>query len=146
MSNAVQKYLPDTNILVHFVRQSLLYQQVIVNYPLAPNSSASHLSIVSVGEILSLAEQLNWGTARIQQAEAFIARSHVYPLEYSGIIPAYITLDNESRRAGRKMSDNDLWIAATARVIGATLLTTDKDFDHLHPNFLLREWVDPTMP
>jgi tRNA(fMet)-specific endonuclease VapC len=38
---------------------------------------------------------------------------------------------------------NDLWIAATAAATGALLLTTDRDFDDLHPGSLRREWVDP---
>jgi len=41
------------------------------------------------------------------------------------------------------MGKNDLWIAATAAVTGATLLTTDRDFDKLAPRFLAREWIDP---
>jgi tRNA(fMet)-specific endonuclease VapC len=146
MAGTAQKYLPDTNILVHFVRQSLLYQGITALYPFEPTDPSPHLSVVTVGEIFSLAEQLNWGTARIQRAETFVARSLVYPLEYPGIIGAYIVLDNESRKAGRAIGDNDLWIAATARVIGATLLTTDKDFDHLHPNYIQRIYIDPNTP
>jgi len=34
------------------------------------------------------------------------------------------------------MGKNDLWIAATAHVVDATILTTDKDFDHLASEFL----------
>ncbi len=43
---------------------------------------------------------------------------------------------------GRPMGKNDLWIAATAKVSGLTLLTTDADFDHLHPAHLNRIRVD----
>jgi len=43
------------------------------------------------------------------------------------------------------MGKNDLWIAATAHVTGATLLTTDKDFDHLDPQFLVRVWINPAI-
>lgn len=43
------------------------------------------------------------------------------------------------------MGDNDLWIAATAKVTGALLLTTDKDFDHLYPVHLQRDWINPVM-
>jgi len=39
----------------------------------------------------------------------------------------------------------DLWIAATAHATGARLLTTDKDFDHLHPAFVQRDWIDPRL-
>jgi predicted nucleic acid-binding protein len=33
--------------------------------------------------------------------------------------------------SARNMGKNDLWIAATALATKATLITTDKDFDHL---------------
>ncbi len=36
----------------------------------------------------------------------------------------------------RNMGKNDLWIASAATVLKATLLTTDKDFDHLDKAFL----------
>lgn len=39
------------------------------------------------------------------------------------------------------MGKNDLWIAATAYVTGATLLTTDADFDHLPTELFARERV-----
>ena len=41
------------------------------------------------------------------------------------------------------MGKNDLWIAATAKATGATLLTTDKDFDHLYPGQINRIYIDP---
>ena len=37
---------------------------------------------------------------------------------------------------GRTLSDNDRWIAATAAVTNAVLLTTDRDFDVLDPTFI----------
>jgi predicted nucleic acid-binding protein len=40
------------------------------------------------------------------------------------------------------MKQNDLWIAATAVATGATLVTTDKDFDHLNGLWLERVLVD----
>ncbi len=40
------------------------------------------------------------------------------------------------------MGKNDLWIAATASVLNAKLLTTDHDFDHLDSIFLTVVYVD----
>lgn len=37
--------------------------------------------------------------------------------------------------SARNMGKNDLWIAATAHLLKADLLTTDKDFDHLNSIF-----------
>ncbi len=59
------------------------------------------------------------------------------------MISAYVEIDDYSRRHGRVMGKNDVWIAATARVTEATILTTDKDFDHLHPHLITREYVNP---
>ncbi len=39
------------------------------------------------------------------------------------------------------MGKNDIWIASTASLLEATLLTTDKDFQHLHNIFLQVDYV-----
>ena len=43
------------------------------------------------------------------------------------------------------MSKNDLWIAATAYASNATLLSTDKDFAHLHDKWINFVYIDPEM-
>jgi predicted nuclease of predicted toxin-antitoxin system len=40
------------------------------------------------------------------------------------------------------IGQNDLWIAATAWVTKAALITTDSDFDHLHRVFLYDSSLD----
>ena len=47
-----------------------------------------------------------------------------------------------SNFTARNMGKNDLWIAATASVLNATLLTTDNDFSHLHNEFLQVAKID----
>jgi tRNA(fMet)-specific endonuclease VapC len=47
---------------------------------------------------------------------------------------------------GTPVGENDTWIAATAHVTGARVLTTDTDFDSLDPTFLARDWIDPKLP
>jgi predicted nucleic acid-binding protein len=44
--------------------------------------------------------------------------------------------------SARNMGKNDLWIAATASVLKAKLLTTDRDFDHLDSEFLEVIYID----
>ena len=41
------------------------------------------------------------------------------------------------------MGKNDLWIAATASLLGLELVTTDADFAHLHNYFLDVRQLDP---
>lgn len=43
--------------------------------------------------------------------------------------------------SARNMGKNDLWIAATASVLNAKLLTMDKDFAHLDNVFLELEII-----
>ena len=65
------------------------------------------------------------------------------PLPFADVVETYAEIDNYSKRNGVPMGKNDLWIAATAAVTGARLLTTDKDFDHLDGVYLERDWLDP---
>ncbi|MCU0394041.1 MAG: hypothetical protein MUE81_23275 [Thermoflexibacter sp.] len=44
--------------------------------------------------------------------------------------------------SAKNMGKNDLWIAATAAVLSATLLTTDHDFSHLQDHFLQIERIN----
>jgi tRNA(fMet)-specific endonuclease VapC len=84
-----------------------------------------------------------WGTAKQEKMEELFGYFTIIPLPFSTIIAAYAEIDDYSRRQGISMGKNDVWIAATAHVTGARLLTTDKDFDHLQSVFLERDCVDP---
>jgi predicted nucleic acid-binding protein len=64
-------------------------------------------------------------------------------IDHPDILDAYGEIDHASRTSGRSMGKNDVWIAATAKVTKATLLTTDVDFDHLHGTHLDRIWINP---
>ena len=67
----------------------------------------------------------------------------VLTITNSKIIEAYAVIDSHFQLQGHSMGKNDLWIAATAHATGATLLTTDKDFDPLTPMFIARDWINP---
>lgn len=63
------------------------------------------------------------------------------------VIEAYVEIDIYSLQhpdGARNMGKNDLWIAACAKASGATLLTTDTDFDHLNPGLLAVEYIGPS--
>ena len=59
------------------------------------------------------------------------------------VMDRYADIDAFSEKKGRRMGNNDAWIAATTAAADAYLLTTDRDFDHLHPAFLKLELIDP---
>ncbi len=67
----------------------------------------------------------------------------IVPIPYKDVVASYVKIDYYSRGVGRTMGKNDLWIAATAMVNEATILTTDKDFDHLPQDMVKHIYIDP---
>ena len=135
----------DTNLLVHNVRQDSLWQIVEARYALTSTSAAPIISIVTEGEIRGVAFKFAWGVEKQQRMEDLLGYFTVIPLPFSDVVQVYAEIDDYSRRNGVTMGKNDIWIAATASVTRARLLTTDKDFDHLDGVYLSRDWVDPVL-
>jgi len=136
-------YLLDTNVLVHYVRESELWSRIRDDYEPFTREQNPLFCVVSEGELRSLSIQWNWGTRKLDQLEFCLGFFESYTIDRPRVLRAYAAIDSFSESIGRKVGKNDVWIAATAAVTGATLLTTDRDFDHLAPRFLKRDWIDP---
>jgi tRNA(fMet)-specific endonuclease VapC len=139
-------YLLDTNVLVHFVRDSRVWRLIQQRYSLLVHDPRPVFAVVSIGEVRSLALQFGWQARKQSQAAFIVGYFRPLTIDNDRIHDAYAEIDFETRRIGRSMGKNDLWIAATARVFDAVILTTDRDFDHLAPAFVHVEWIDPTLP
>ncbi len=140
-------YQLDTSILLALIRDRQLGRYIEATYQLQQQTNRPLLCIVSDGEIRSLAARLGWGPRKLQAMEHLLLRLTIWDLSRHGVVQAYVEIDLASRAypaGARNLSQNDLWIAAVAKVSGATLLTTDKDFDHLHPAHIQRIYIDPT--
>ena len=136
-------YLLDTNILVHFVRASRLWTRIRGKYGLLTADPTPLLSVVSHGELRSLSMRRRWAGRKLDQLEFGLGFFRMQTIDAPDVIRAYALIDSFSASMGIKMGKNDVWIAATAAVTGATLLTTDRDFDHLTTRFLAHDWIDP---
>lgn len=136
-------YLLDTNVLVHYIRGSPLSQRIRDEYQLLTVEPTPRICLVSEGEIRSLALQWQWGKHKLDQMEFCLDFFQTQTIDDPEILRAYATLDAYCESIGQQLGKNDLWIAATASVLGATLLTTDRDFDRLSVQDLKREWIDP---
>ena len=136
-------YLLDTNILVHFVRASALWGRVRDLYQPLTTEPKPIVSVVTAGEIRSLAIQWKWGRQKLDQIEYALGFFRVHTILDAELIRTYALIDAFCEEIGQPLGKNDLWIAATASVTGATLLTTDRDFDRLTPRFIARDWIDP---
>ncbi len=93
----------------------------------------------------SLSHKLGWANSKTDVLAAILQEVVWIDINNSAILEAYATIDHASDKQGRSMGKNDVWIAATAKVTSTTLLTTDKDFDHLEGTFLSRIWIDPNI-
>ena len=143
LQSTLVQYLLDTNILLALVRGGDLSAYLQNQFALLAISLTPIISVVTEAELRMLAVQNNWGSTKRQNMETLISYFVVVPIPYKNIVEAYVEIDSYSRPLGRKMGKNDLWIAATTKVEGATLLTTDKDFDHLN-SFIKNIYIDPT--
>ena len=109
--------------------------------------------MVSKGEIFSLAIRRNWGPNKLKLLDELLRKLPLVDINHDYIIRRYAEIDAYSSgrssvkplpqgQTARQMGKNDLWIAATASVSRATLLTTDHDFDHLDPVFVEVIYID----
>lgn len=103
------------------------------------------MSIITIGEALAFAKKLNWGPAKAAALEDLFQDLVIVDIT-DEILDLYAEVDFFLQRKGKTIEQNDIWIAATAIGAEAQLLTTDKDFDPLHPAHLERIWVDPQRP
>ncbi len=135
-------YLLDTNILVFLLRGKAAGQKIAAHFGLTHGLNRCMISVVTVGEMNSLARQLDWGGQKLANLQKLLDQVAVIDINHPDILAVYGELDDFSHGAGQPMGKNDVWIAATAKVAGVTLLTTDGDFDHLVPAHIVRVRVD----
>ena len=139
-----KNYLLDSNILVHMVRESALADYVRQTYQPLLADPRPAISVVTEGELRSLAIQWNWGARKKDQMRFYLQFFLRVPVDSAIVFEAYEAIDAYSESVGRTMGKNDLWIAAAASAMNATLITTDKDFDHLQPKHIPAvDWIDP---
>ena len=133
------RYIFDTNIILHIVRNSSVWQKTKTNYNFT--NSKIFISIVTYAEIKSLARQLEWGQSKMKKLEQLLNNFATLYIN-NKIAEHYVEIDvysqgkNKqnplpSKISSRNMGKNDLWIAATTKHIEAELITTDNDFNHL---------------
>jgi len=136
-------YVYDTNILVYKIRE----HQSIETLEEQINLDDSHLKIISIvtkGEMESLAVQFGWGEKKLEKLRELLNQFLIVPIDSQQIVNAYVELDTfsqgkhpkkVSKHSSKNIGKNDLWIAATTVVTGSSLITSDGDFDHFNGEF-----------
>lgn len=130
----------DTNIIIDLVRDGGENLSTYIN----PKKEAVYISYVTLAEVQSFAVKLEWGAPKLVKLQNLLDSMEIIGIEQPAILNAYVEIDTFSQgknkaipsKLSQNMGKNDLWIAATASVLDITLITTDKDFDHLDGIFL----------
>jgi tRNA(fMet)-specific endonuclease VapC len=144
-------FLFDTNIVLIYLREQFAKQVIETAYNPFNSINRLTISVVTVGELKAISLKNKWGNSKIKKMETFLERFAVIDINSEDILNRYAEIDafSQCRLEGklsnftaRNMGKNDLWIAATASVLDATLLTTDNDFDHLQNEFLQVAKID----
>lgn len=140
-------YLLDTNVVLALVRGKALGAFIDSTFGLSTAKRRPAISVVTHGEVRVLASRNGWGGAKLTALQVALDALVTVDVNVAEVIDAYVEIDIYSQQhpdGARNMGKNDLWIAACAKASGATLLTTDKDFDHLNPGLLTVKYIDPT--
>ena len=134
----------DTNVLLAYYRGNLLFTVIAEDNGLHDPDVILIMPIAVKAEILSIALQNNWGDKKYRVIKKMVDQSFIIHTN-DEIADVYAEIDafsqgrlpgNSLGMSARNMGKNDLWIAATARVANASLITTDADFDHLNGTFI----------
>jgi predicted nucleic acid-binding protein len=87
---------------------------------------------MTLAEMRQGALDANWGPRRRAVLEAYLSDFSTLHSD-SLLCSTWASIRNESARAGHRMGSADAWIAATAMVLSAPLVTNNpKDYRHLN--------------
>ena len=112
----MDKYIWDTNILLNFIRQTDDFFAWNDEYKFLNEETQVYMSIVSIGEIYSIAHQRNWQKRKrqaLQEALNFIKRP--LPIATKNIVEIYSRIDAYSQG---KLIGNSLPKGMSARNMG----------------------------
>lgn len=138
-------YLLDSNIILIYSRNDKIAANIEAKYQIFSGDNRLGISIVSKGEIEASMLKAGLGERRKERIKALMSRLTEFGIHFEEVIHTYAQIDTYSQgklksnplgNSFRNMGKNDLWIAATASVFDLTLVTTDRDFDHLKDEYI----------
>src|SRR4051794_38087957 len=117
----MKRFLLDTGIVLGYARGAGYAHYVDKKFDLSNPLNTPLVSVVTKGEIYSLAIQNNWGPLKLTTLETLLRRVPAVDINDEQIIKRYAEIDayslnrNSKKRlpqgqAGRRMGKNDLWI------------------------------------
>ena len=110
--------LLDTDVFSYLVKgdsRALQYASVLEGHSVA-------ISFMTVAELYQWASSRNWGSKRVSELEAVI-KAYIIPPVDAEVCRQWGRIRARRRAAGRPISPQDAWIAATALCFDLPLVT-----------------------
>jgi len=126
----------DTSVLVKLLQGKEAGAAIESRYELGRRNSTPFISIVTVGELRAFSRSRKWGAEKLARLDDLLAELVIVDINSQDVLNAFADVSTYLRERGKTVGDNDRWIAATAKVLQATVLTTDRDFEPLHPEMV----------
>ena len=116
-------YLIDTNIVIDYLKGV----KPVVDKISEVLEDNLQISVISLAELYYGAEKSGNPKGNVQKIETFLSVPEIETLTlHQGIVKEYGSLMNKLDRAGIKLAEMDVLIAATAKHRQAIILTLDK--------------------
>jgi predicted nucleic acid-binding protein len=128
-SQTRQKIFCDSSFVGHLLRrekQPERYEHWDDAILASIEAASLAISIVTIAEIRAGYLNAGWGRPRVTRGELALAR-YLPILIDDPHLDEWARLRTAARTRGVALSDNDLWIAATASVRQSVLITCDRD-------------------
>jgi hypothetical protein len=90
-------YLFDTNIVLLYVKDWKVRQLINSNYKPFKNGNKALLSVVTIGELKSLAQRNQWCLKRVQELKDFLERFIIIDVSSEPLLDAYADIENFSQ-------------------------------------------------
>ncbi len=149
------RFLLDTNLLLGFIRKAPWAIRARAEFGLGKHDVMVFTSVICHGELLALAEKRGWGSDKRTRLDEELNRFPALGIRHPDILDSYARIDAWTHggtvaspdnapppRPAVAMTQNDIWIAATAHATSSALLSTDRDFMHLDGVWLEFKCID----
>jgi predicted nucleic acid-binding protein len=135
---AAPTYLIDTNIVFLWAKGGAAADYLRRTYRLDDPLVRPLICEITQAEAFAFASYRQWGADRIESLQELLASTVMIDISDADVLDAYVDLYVAARSSGNdyQNNQNDLWIAAAAKAVGATLVTDDNRFAALAPHHL----------
>lgn len=113
----------------------MLYRPYVVGKTVA-------VSFITVGELLFGAKRRNWGPLKISDLQVRLRNAVILPYDLA-LCEAYGSLKALMYDSGRALTDNDLWIAASALRHSVPLVSNNRAHFEGIPGLVLKTEQKP---